>query len=412
MASLDRAINLAEKGRLKFVVPPAFPWAPGHYIHDVHCFFLEVTLRDPLQECIYLYPFHEAEIPFCTYSLIKNYVMSRFPNVKIVLSSSLVYEVGQIALLYPEYVVCPNSPICRLVIPNNVSKSECRLGSSLLGLRYYSIPTREEQRWIVDYLEKANKIQDCNPFWGSQENFLDHKIDALKGKKIALIQAKKELANTGIPINYTDYRELVEYLMDSGHTVVIAGRENHSDAEVFRHAYHYSITKDACFASDISLFINSSISLIGGSGIGILAAVFKKPFVMNNIATYTFPQSVYGCVSLPSFVYSRSLDRYLSVAEIESLWDNLPNSWEVPADKYSSCTRSGNPYSNLFRTSNLNVDVGASNKYLVDAVKMAFDIENHAPCKEVNHATRYRNSQSRYPTSYVSLLKSEGMLTI
>ncbi len=410
MIQIDKAISLAEKNRLKFVIPPAFPWAPGHYIHDVHNFFLQLESARSDNRLTYLYPFHEAQIPQVIYEIIKEHVKHKYPNVQIVIDNNLVKDVNQIALIYPEYTICPNSPISRLKLPKGVSREDCRIGPSLFGARHFIIPTHEEQKWVVNYLKNAQLNYSCNPFYESLSNISLPLPNRLIDKKLALLQIKTQQANAGLPTDYKDYLPLVEYLQDNGYLIVIAGREDHSGQQIFNHAYHYSISDEANFFYDISLFANAAISVVGGSGIGIIPGVLRKPFILNNHATYLPPQSLYGCINLPAIVYSRSLNRFLSVSETDRLWSCLPDSWEVKPDKYTLGSRGGNPYTQLFQTGEYTAYTNLSNQCLVEAVQMANHNENRVGSNLVSSFTRFARSKASYPYSFVGLLASYDLL--
>jgi putative glycosyltransferase (TIGR04372 family) len=409
MIDLEKAIRLAERSQLKFVIPPAFPWAPGHYVHDVHRFFLELECCNIDPDAIYIYPFHEAEIPNVILSIIKPYA-SKHKNVTFYSSNKLVREISQIALIYPEYTVCTNSPIVRLKLPIGIQKADCRLGPSILGQRYYTVPTSCEFAWTVEYLQACNENPECNPFINAVNQLEGYLPEYCRESSYAVIQAKKEHANTGLPVNSVDYREIIEYLKDTGHNIVVAGREDHSNDPIFKHTYHYSQSQSACFLVDLALFAHSRVSIIGGSGIGIIPAVFKKPFVFNNSAMYTFPQAIYGCVNLPSIVYSNSKKRYLTVMETDSLWPSLPNSWDTPPDKYTGSARHGNPLSMLFKSNELVPITSLSNQFLVQSVATAMKMLEVPPTFTVNQYSRYPNSQIRYAQEFTTMLRSEGIL--
>lgn len=226
MINFDRALFLAEMCRLRFVVPPAFPWAPGHYIHDVHNFFLNLNAGNYDKNIFYIYPFHEAEIPFAVFNLIKSFVNANYPNVHIIVNNKLVHEVSQLALVYPDYVICPNSALSRLVIPKGLSRGDCRVGPTLLGHRYFTIPTIEEKKWIENYLTLTRSNVDCNPFLMHTSQLADMVPLVYQNKKLALIQAKTKNANCAVfPNDYAGYKELIEYLFDTDHTVVVVGRK-------------------------------------------------------------------------------------------------------------------------------------------------------------------------------------------
>lgn len=413
MLNFDRALFLAEIGRLKFVVPPAFPWSPGHYIHDVHNFFLNLNAGSYDKSLFYVYPFHEAEIPLTVFNLIKAFVNVYFSNVHLVFNNKVVYEVCQLALVYPEYVVCPNSPICRLVIPKGLSRSDCRVGSILLGHRYFTIPTIEERRWVENYLTLSAASPHCNPFWHSISQLADMVPLPYQNKKLALIQAKTKNANCAVfPNDYLGYKELIEYFFDTDHNVVVVGRENHQHLPYHDLISHYSTSGNASFFADLCLFAASSISVIGGSGIGIIPAVFNKPLVMNNIPLFVYPQALSGCVSIPPLVYSFSKNNYLSVSEVDLLITQLPNAWDVLPDNYSGeNTRQGNPYSIAFANGHHRADTSLSNKFLVEAVKLS---QGLATCNEnnyiVNNFTRFSGLTVKYPISYIQLLRENNLL--
>lgn len=413
MFNFEKALFLAEKDRLRFVVPPAFPWAPGHYIHDVHNFFLNLNAGSYENNIFYVYPFHEAEIPFAVFNLIKSFVIANYPLVHLVVSNKLVHEVSQLALVFPDYVVCPNSPISRLVIPKGLSRSDCRVGSTLLGHRYFAIPTFEERKWIENYLTLSGSSPHCNPFSHHTLQLADMVPLSYQNKKLALIQAKTKNANCGVsPKDYLGYKELIEYFFDTEHNVVVVGRENHQHLPYHDLISHYSTSGNASFFADLCLFAASSISVIGGSGIGIVPAILNKPFVMNNTPFFVYPQALSGCVSIPPPVYSYSKNNYLSVSELDLLITQLPNCWDVLPDSFSGeNTRQGNPYSIAFAEGNHRADTSLSNQFLVEAVRLS---QGLAICNEnnyiVNNFTGFSGLTVKYPDRYIQMLRDNSLL--
>jgi putative glycosyltransferase (TIGR04372 family) len=183
--------------------------------------------------------------------------------------------------------------------------------------------TRQTLDWYTRRLKSAEYFPLADATFENGEL-----IQFLKGNtdRLALVHIKTYVANaTAAPTDPETYLEALSYLTDLGYNLVFVGREEMPD--VF-HRYgiiNYSESRIASFSNDIQLFNMAQAAIVGASGIGWLAEVFKDiPYLFLNSWHIGRPLFGRNCIYVPTLVTDPSGSQ-LSFSDQIELYHSLPD---------------------------------------------------------------------------------------
>jgi len=134
-------------------------------------------------------------------------------------------------------------------------------------------------------------------------------------ERLALFHYKNAIGNaTARPTDPTSYFLAMEYLLDHGYRLVLAGREPMLDEFRRYPIIDYSCSGIASYKRDILLFAMASVAITGGSGVGYLADCLGTPYVYLNSWHVPLPQFSPYTVAVPTTLQDLT-GRWLSFRE-------------------------------------------------------------------------------------------------
>lgn len=208
---------------------------------------------------------------------------------------------------------------------------------------YYHITNDQVVQTYKDYYRLRSLTEDFDP-WTPAAPAIDGPLADLLGGpagQLAVIHFRVGLGNAGVGIPAENMFSLLEFLRDSGFTVVKIGTEPFPEEFGRFGVVNYSESPLRSFRNDLALLCHAKLAVINASGLENLPEIIGVPTV--SYARWHLPLNPYSekAVVVPTLLYDPVRQRVLTFAEQilffktrQEFWQGAFFGWHFPIDRF------------------------------------------------------------------------------
>jgi putative glycosyltransferase (TIGR04372 family) len=233
---------------------------------------------------------------------------------EVVMDPNAISILREIQLFHPDLVIDVGHAHCKLVVPDQINRTPGDLYPLNLC---WALRAEEYLAQTIRYHEAWNHTRGQLPLRDAlQKSPPDSAFRALLGKqKYAVVQIKNIVGNATARVLPSElYRPAFELLRDTGHALILAGREPMPDDFKRYDVFDYPRSSFVSPRNDFHLFASAAVGLTSPSGAGLFCDTLGIPYCQ--IASWTLlPHPSEKTVMVPSRLKERSTGKILTFTQ-------------------------------------------------------------------------------------------------
>ena len=233
---------------------------------------------------------------------------------EVVLDQNAIALLREIQLFHPDLILDVGQAHCKLVVPDTINRSP----GDLYPLNFcWALRAEEYLQQVIKNHEVWNHTRGQLPLRDAlQKSPADPAFrTVLTQRKYAVVQIKNIVGNGTARILPPElYRPAFELLRDTGHTLMLAGREPMPDDFKRYDVFDYPRSPFVSPRNDFHLFANAAVGLTSPSGAGLFCDTLGIPYCQ--IASWTLlPHPSEKTVMVPSRLKERATGKILTFTQ-------------------------------------------------------------------------------------------------
>jgi putative glycosyltransferase (TIGR04372 family) len=343
--------DYVQRNNAKFLGNMFFPYSPGHMIWELDNFLRMKHLGEIPSNIKYFGFFAESPLNLALD------IAAIFPDVLVNNNCSVMVNSKQfnnavaIQALFPELCIDCGLSHFKTILPSSAERLNARLlhlPGSALPLTWVLSHKLNHER-TLDYFRRRTHTKDFNPF-KTTAPLTPQLADLLGGKceKIALVHVRNlhrgrgSAGNAGIQTDPSSLLPALQYLLDSGYTIVKVGHEHFPTEWNSLPIINYQSSGLLSYANDLRLLSAASLVLVNASGFQNFSDVIGTPMVIYGTWPIAAVPPSEKIVHVPTLLQGKCSGKTLKFIEqmnhsfgFHELWEkgdclNFPSSEFVP----------------------------------------------------------------------------------
>ncbi len=315
-----------------------FAGSPGHQIHELDYLLRKRQSGEIPRDGKYLWIQRNGLITESMVGVYRDHF--RQYNLNMIAQDRLFAMTSQLLRMVPELGI----DVGMSHIKNSVIKRDGMHVARFSDDLYYHVTNDSVMAAVRDYFRLREATPDFDPWKAARPALDGPMVELLRGKveRIALVHARSNSGNAGVPVPPANLLPSLEYLRDLGFTVVKFGTEPCPEEFIRIGVINYSESPLRSFKNDVALMSHAQIALVNASGLENLLEIMDVPTV--SYARWHLILAPYSknTVVVPTLLFDPTRQKLLSFAEQvlffrtrQEFWQGKSFGWHFPVDRFA-----------------------------------------------------------------------------
>lgn len=337
ISSPEDLYKYLRQSKTKILANIMFAGSPGHQVAELDYFLRKHRCGEVPREGRYLWIQKAGAIT----STLADTFGPHFRQYSLgMLAHDLYFSMAsQISRMVPEFGIDVGLSHLKNSVLSRANTYVTRFGEEL----YYNVTNDAVVQATMDYHRTRSLTEDFNP-WAAGLPPIDGPLaELLEGRveKVAAIHFRKNPGNAGVRVPPENFFPTLEFLRDSGYTLVKVGTEPYPEEFTHYGVVNYTDSPLRSFSNDLALLGNSKLHVINASGLEHIADVMGVPIVSYGRWHLTLSPYSSKMVVVPALLFDPTRQRLLTFAEQmlffktrQEWWEGSFFGWHFPVDRF------------------------------------------------------------------------------